>query len=68
MGATQKFILSFTCALSSVVPDMKLEIDGEDLAVIGGVIILALLIISLASCDQMVEARLKERIKQDQSK
>ena len=47
---------------------MKLEFDSEDLAVVGSVIVICLLIVSLASCEQTVENRLKERIKQEQSK
>ena len=40
---------------------MKLEFDSDDMFVLGGTVCVLALIIALASCESVVESRLKER-------
>ncbi len=43
---------------------MKLEIDVDDLFVIGGTLCVVLLIWSMASCEKIVDSRVREKMEQ----
>ncbi len=45
---------------------MKIEFDSDDIAVIAGAICVALLILSLKSCERVVETQVRERLKEVQ--
>jgi len=47
---------------------MKLEIDSEDMAIVGGVLVLCLIIVSLSSCEQAIDDLVKHRLQQEKER
>ncbi len=47
---------------------MKLEIDSEDMAIVGGVIVFCLIIITLSSCEQAIDDQVKHRLQQEKER
>ncbi len=43
---------------------MKLEIDSEDMAIVGCVLVLCLIIVSISSCEQVIDDRVKHQLQE----
>mgnify|MGYP001558133270 CR=1 FL=1 len=47
---------------------MKIELESEDIGIIGIVICLVFTIIYMSSCEQVIDRQVKERLKEERSK